>query len=181
MKIEKIAQIIEGLLYISGDPLLLKDIQKALDISKETLQETISYMEKQYEAENRGICLRQFGEHLRLETHSDCAPYIEKLLQPVQKQTLSQTIMETLAVIAYHQPTTKADIESFRGVKCDYSVQALLQKGLIVEVGRKESLGKPILYGTTDAFLVHFGISDLRELPPFPAPAPLTETPTLVP
>ena len=87
------------------------------------------------------------------------------ILQPVQKQSLSQAVMETLAVIAYRQPVTKAEIEQVRGVKCDYSVQSLMTKGLIEEVGRKEALGRPILYGTTDAFLRHFCISSVAELP----------------
>ncbi|NLF27194.1 MAG: SMC-Scp complex subunit ScpB, partial [Clostridiales bacterium] len=86
-------------------------------------------------------------------------------LQPVRKQPLSQAALETLSIIAYRQPVTKADIEAVRGVKCDYSVQALLNKGLICEAGRKETLGRPILYQTTDEFLRHFGISSLAELP----------------
>ena len=102
---------------------------------------------------------------MQLATRPDYAPYVEKLLQPVQKQSLSQAVMETLAVIAYKQPVTKAEIEQIRGVKCDYSVQSLVSKGLIEEVGRKETLGRPILYGTTDAFLRHFCLSSLSELP----------------
>jgi segregation and condensation protein B len=73
--------------------------------------------------------------------------------------------METLAVVAYKQPVTKLEIENVRGVKCDYSVQSLMNKGLIEEVGRKETIGRPILYGTTDNFLSHFGLSSLDDLP----------------
>ena len=102
---------------------------------------------------------------MQLATRPDYAPYVEKLLQPVQKQSLSQAVMETLAVIAYRQPVTKGEIEQIRGVKCDYSVQSLVSKGLVEEVGRKEALGRPILYGTTDAFLRHFCISSLADLP----------------
>lgn len=91
-----------------------------------------------------------------------------RLLQPVQKQSLSQAAMETLAVVAYRQPVTRAEVEQIRGVKCDYSLQSLMNKELIAEVGRKEALGRPILYGTTDNFLAHFGISSLKELPPMP-------------
>lgn len=76
--------------------------------------------------------------------------------------------METLAVVAYRQPVTRAEVEQVRGVKCDYSLQSLMNKELIAEVGRKEALGRPILYGTTDTFLAHFGISSLKELPPLP-------------
>lgn len=82
-----------------------------------------------------------------------------------RKQSLSQAVMETLAVIAYRQPVTKAEIELIRGVKCDYSVQMLVSRGLIEEVGRKEALGRPILYGTTDAFLRHFCLTSLADLP----------------
>ena len=81
--------------------------------------------------------------------------------------------METLAVVAYRQPATRGDVELVRGVKCDYSIQSLLAKGLIKEVGRKEALGRPILYATTDRFLEHFGISDIRELPALPQAQPL--------
>ena len=102
---------------------------------------------------------------LRLNVGNDYAKYVENLLQPVQKQSLSQAIMETLAVIAYRQPVTKAEVEQIRGVKCDYSIQALAAKGLIEEAGRKEALGRPILYATTDSFLRHFCISSLDELP----------------
>jgi segregation and condensation protein B len=76
--------------------------------------------------------------------------------------------METLAVVAYRQPVTKAEVEAVRGVKCDYSIQSLAHKGLIAEVGRKEAVGRPILYGTTDAFLGHFGIASLLDLPQLP-------------
>ncbi|MEF9896453.1 MAG: SMC-Scp complex subunit ScpB, partial [Clostridia bacterium] len=98
----------------------------------------------------------------------DYAPYVERLLQPIQQQSLSQAAMETLSIIAYRQPVTKSDIEKVRGVKCDYSVQSLVNKGLIEEVGRRETLGRPILYATTDAFLRHFGIETLAQLPEQP-------------
>ena len=133
----------------------------------------IEEMERAFEAQNRGIAVKRYGDHLRLETRPEYAPYVERMLQPVQRQSLSQTAMETLAVIAYRQPTTKGEVEQVRGVKCDYSIQSLLQKGLIKEVGRKEALGRPILYATTDKFLEHFGISDIRELPPLPDPQPV--------
>ena len=89
--------------------------------------------------------------------------------------------METLAVVAYRQPVTKLEIEAVRGVKCDYSVQSLVHKGLIEEVGRKDALGRPILYGTTDTFLSHFGLSSLDDLPKPPQEAETEETDPLVP
>ena len=113
----------------------------------------------------RGICLKRFGNHIQLSTRADYAPYVERLLQPIQKQPLSQAVLETLSIIAYRQPVTKGDIEGVRGVKCDYSVQALLNRGFIEECGRRETLGRPLLYQTTDKFLQHFGIQSLDELP----------------
>ena len=133
----------------------------------------VEELERAMDEEKRGITVKRYGDHLRLETRAEYAPYVERMLQPVQRQSLSQTAMETLAVIAYRQPTTKGEVEQVRGVKCDYSVQTLLAKGLIQEAGRKEALGRPILYVTTDKFLEHFGLSDIRELPPLPEPVPV--------
>lgn len=157
--------IVEAILFVSGNAVEKKEICRAMDISDEELEETLDALESGYDFDRRGLRLLRYGAHIQLATRPDYAPYVEKLLQPVQKQSLSQAIMETLAVIAYRQPVTKAEIELVRGVKCDYSVQSLQAKGLIEEVGRKEALGRPILYGTTDAFLRHFCISSLSELP----------------
>ena len=157
--------IIEAILFVAGNPVPVEDIARVIGVSEEELEKTLSVLESEYDYERRGIRLLRFGKHVQLTTRAEYAPYVERLLQPIQKQTLSQAVMETLAVIAYRQPATKADVEAIRGVKCDYSVQALLNKGLIEEVGRKETLGRPILYGTTDAFLRHFCISSLEDLP----------------
>ncbi len=157
--------IVEAILFVTGNAVEKKEICRAMDVSESELEETLDALESGYDFDRRGLRLLRFGAHVQLATRPDYAPYVEKLLQPVQKQSLSQAVMETLAVIAYRQPVTKAEIELVRGVKCDYSVQSLVAKGLIEEVGRKEALGRPILYGTTDAFLRHFCISSLSELP----------------
>jgi len=170
MELSEAPQIIEAILFVAGEPVKIGDLAVALGIGEMETIRAVEEMERRFETEKRGIAVKRYGDHLRLETRAEYAPYVERLLQPVQKQSLSQTAMETLAVIAYRQPTTKGEVEQVRGVKCDYSVQSLLAKGLIKEVGRKEALGRPILYATTDKFLEHFGISDLRELPPLPDP-----------
>ena len=157
--------IVEAILFVTGNAVEKKDICRAMEISEAELEETLDVLESGYDFDRRGLRLLRFGAHVQLATRPDYAPYVEKLLQPVQKQSLSQAVMETLAVIAYRQPVTKAEIEQIRGVKCDYSVQSLVAKGLIEEVGRKEALGRPILYGTTDAFLRHFCLTSLSELP----------------
>ncbi len=160
---------------MAGEPVKIADLAIALGLDDKQIAEAVDATVRSFENEKRGIVVKRYGDHLRLETRAEFAPYVERLLQPVQRQSLSQTAMETLAVIAYRQPTTKGEVEQVRGVKCDYSVQSLLAKGLIKEVGRKEALGRPILYATTDKFLEHFGISDLRELPPLPDPQPVEQ------
>lgn len=171
MQPNELAAVIEAILFVAGEPVLLTDLQKALETTPVELDAAVNALSSGYDFNRRGLCLKRFGEHIQLATRAEYAPYVEKLLQPVQKQSLSQAAMETLAVVAYRQPVTKAEVEAVRGVKCDYSVQSLVHKGLIADVGRKETLGRPILYATTDAFLSHFGISALSELPSLPEPA----------
>ena len=165
LEIKERVGIVEAILFVTGNAVETREIARVLDITDAELEETLDALESGYDFDRRGLRLLRFGAHVQLATRPDYAPYVEKLLQPVQKQSLSQAVMETLAVIAYRQPVTKAEIEQIRGVKCDYSVQSLVSKGLIEEIGRKEALGRPILYGTTDAFLRHFCISSVAELP----------------
>ncbi len=177
MEMNEIPQIIEAILFVAGEPVAVGDLAAALGVGEMEIIHAVEELERTLDRDARGIALKRYGDHLRLETRPEYAPYVERLLQPVQRQTLSQTAMETLAVIAYRQPTTKGEVEQVRGVKCDYSIQSLMQKGLIQEVGRKEALGRPILYATTDRFLEHFGISDIRELPPLPDPVEKVDEP----
>lgn len=182
MDTPELSHVIEAILFVAGEPVEIGELQRALEVTEiETLQ-AIDALDSDYSFHRRGICLKRFGNHIQLSTRAEYAPYVERLLQPIQKQSLSQSAMETLAVVAYRQPVTKLEIEAVRGVKCDYSVQSLANKGLIEEVGRKEALGRPILYGTTDKFLAHFGLSALSDLPkpPESEPAALEEEP-LVP
>jgi len=175
-----LAKIIEAILFVSGEPVQLSAIAHAMEVTEIEVISAVEELESDYDYQRRGICLKRFGSHIQLSTRADYAPFIEKLLQPVQKQSLSQAALETLAVVAYKQPVTKLDIEAVRGVKCDYSVQSLVNKGLIEEVGRKETLGRPILYGTTDTFLSHFGLKTLDDLPK-PPENESEETAPLVP
>lgn len=159
---------IEAILYVAGEPVAVKDLAVALSVEPDELEQILTRMRDRYDFEQRGFMLRRFGEHVQLGTRPLYSDDVVRLLQPVQQQTLSQAAMETLAVVAYKQPVTRAEIEAVRGVKCDYSLQSLMNKGLIAEAGRKDTLGRPILYGTTDAFLSHFGIGSLQDLPPLP-------------
>ena len=170
MDIPELAHVIEAILFVAGEPVNMREIQRALDVTEDETRQAIDALDSDYSYHRRGITLKRFGQHIQLSTRAEYAPYVERLLQPIQKQSLSQSALETLAVVAYKQPVTRLEIEAVRGVKCDYSVQSLVNKGLIEEVGRKEALGRPILYGTTDKFLSHFGLSSLDQLPAPPEP-----------
>lgn len=159
---------IEAILFVAGEAVEITDLAKALQVEVKDAEKAISLLRDRYSFSQSGFDMRRFGSKVQLATRALYAEDIVHMLQPVQKQSLSQAVMETLAVVAYRQPVTKAEIEQIRGVKCDYSVQSLMHKELICEVGRKDTLGRPILYGTTDAFLSHFGITSLEELPPLP-------------
>lgn len=179
MELHEACRAIEAILFVSGDAVEIKDIAQALEISEMEALSAVDALQREYDGVPRGIRVSRYGDHLKLETRAEYAPYVERLLQPVQRQSLSQAAMETLAVIAYRQPVTRLDIEEVRGVKCDYSIQSLIHKGLVASVGRKEALGRPYLYGTTDFFLEHFGIADIRELPPLPEAAPQEAEPLI--
>lgn len=177
----ELAKIIEAILFVSGEPVQLGALAHALEVTEIEISAAADELASDYDFNRRGICLKRFGSHIQMSTRADYAPQIEKLLQPVQKQSLSQAALETLAVVAYKQPVTKLEIEAVRGVKCDYSVQSLTNKGLIEEVGRKDTVGHPILYGTTDTFLSHFGLTSLEDLPKPPDNASAEDAAPLVP
>lgn len=165
MEKNELCGAIEAILFVAGEPVEEEALRMALEITPIELEYALEKLTGQYEFERRGIRLLRFGRSVQLSTRPEYAPYVERLLQPVQRQNLTQAAMETLAVIAYRQPATRGDVEAVRGVKCDYSVQSLLNKGLIAEAGKRDTLGRPTLFVTTDTFLRHFGISSLDELP----------------
>ena len=165
MDINELCGILESILYVAGEPVRVDQLAHALNLTQMELEPAIEKLRDNCLLEKRGIRLNRHGMEIQLSINPDYAKYVEMLLQPVQRQSLSQAVMETLSIIAYRQPVTKADIEAVRGVKCDYSIQLLLARGLIAEAGRKETLGRPILYATTDRFLHHFGLEGLFELP----------------
>lgn len=165
MHMQNIGSIIEAILFVSGDPVKVDELAHGLNLTVLELETHLQALSDHLLLEEHGIKLNRSGNEIFLSIRPELAQDVEAFLQPLEKRPLSQAVLETLSIIAYRQPVTKADIESIRGVKSDYSVQALTTKGFIEECGRRETLGRPILYRTTDAFLRHFGISSLDELP----------------
>ena len=162
----RIKSAIESLLFVSGDPLTVKDLSNALEITSKDLEGIIKEMMREYEEdENRGIKLISINGEYQFVTKEKNSDYIQNLLKKNKRQSLSQASLESLAIITYKQPITRIDIDEIRGVKSDSAIQRLVEKDLIKEVGRLNVPGRPILYGTTEEFLRQFGLKELKELP----------------
>jgi segregation and condensation protein B len=160
--------IIESLLFISTEPLSIQDLTKIIGHNPQDIQEIIAEIQEEYRKDYHGFHLVEVAGGFLFATKVQYDQYIEKLLKP-QLSTLSQAALETLAIIAYKQPITRGEIEAIRGVKVDKIVSTLVEKNLIEEIGRKETPGRPILYGTTKDFLKYFGLADLSQLPTIPS------------
>ncbi|MEG1547782.1 MAG: SMC-Scp complex subunit ScpB [Clostridia bacterium] len=156
---------IECILFVSGEPVSILQLQRALGITEMEIQFVLQGMDKLYREQERGVLLYLTEETAQLISNPKYAPFIEELLQPAQTKSFSQSMLETLSIIAYKQPVTRSDIESVRGVRCEYSVSQLIKLGMIQELGRKDAVGRPMLFGTTDAFLRQFGLHSITDLP----------------
>ena len=138
---------------------------KALEISPEEITQVVQGLKERYDREHRGMQILTLEKSFQMTTRPEYYPQVQKLFRSGQKITLSETQLETLAIIAYKQPVTKQEIEDIRGVRSDAVVNRLVEYNLITEKGRRKSPGRPVLFGTTDEFLRNFGYSTLKELP----------------
>ncbi len=166
MSEQEIISIIDSILFVSGDAVDLTEFAAALEIETDTVKAAVDAEIVRRQRQNAGILITLVDNKLQLSSNMAYAPYIESVLQPVKKSRLSQSMVETLAIIAYKQPITRYEIEQIRGVKSNYSVAALIEKGLILRAGKKKTLGNPVLYTTSDEFLRHFQLRSLDDLPP---------------
>lgn len=157
---------IEALLFASGEQIGSLELSEALHISEVELRQIIEEMIGEYQQLNRGIQILIIDGGYSLATKPEFAPIVATLMKP-QSRRFSPAAMETMAIIAYRQPITKAEIEQLRGVKSDRTIAGLLEKGIIQEAGKKNAPGKPVLFGTTHEFLKIFKLSSLQELPQF--------------
>ena len=164
-KKQRIKSIIESILFVTGEPLSLRDISINLEMPPRYIEEILNEMITDYEASERGIKLISIKDNYQLVTKSENSDYIQRLLKKNKRQSLSQASLESLAIIAYKQPITRIDIDEIRGVKSESAIQKLIEKILIKESCRLVVPGRPILYSTTDEFLRQFELNDLKELP----------------
>ena len=160
-----IKSAIESMLFVSGEPLPLREISNNLELREKNVVEILQEMTTEYEDKSRGIRLISLDEAYQLVTKSENSEFVQKLLKKNKKHSLSQASIESLAIIAYKQPITRIDIDEIRGVKSESAIARLIERGLIKDIGRLEVPGRPILYGTTDEFLRQFGLKTIKELP----------------
>ena len=156
---------IEAILFAMGEAVEIEKIAKAIEQDKETTRKIIYHMMEGYREEGRGIQIMELEDSYQLCTKSEMYEYLIRVAKQPRKIVLSDVVMETLSIIAYKQPITKLEIEKIRGVKCDHAVNKLVEYELVTELGRLDAPGRPILFGTTEAFLRHFGVNSLEDLP----------------
>jgi segregation and condensation protein B len=162
---KQLAAAIESLLFVSGRPLQHAELRKILDIDEARLVQSLQILEQDLVSQQRGIRLQLMGEQVQLVTAPENARYVAALLGLPMTAKLTTAAMETLAVIAYRQPITRSQIEAVRGVNSDRALASLIQHGLVAEVGRAQTVGRPALFATTSEFLQQFGLTKLEELP----------------
>lgn len=162
---EQMVGALEAVLFAAGEPIGVGELASILQVEKSQVWELLSTLEHAYEAEDRGLMVRQVGEGYQLVTKPIHYNFVGALARKKEIK-LTNAAMETLAIIAFKQPITRAEMEAIRGVKVDGVVNTLLDIGLIAEAGRKKALGNPILYATTEKFLTVFGLASLEALPP---------------
>lgn len=165
MEKQRAEAVIEAILFTMGDSVEIDKLATVIEEDVKTTKEILAGMQEKYEKEERGLSLIELDGSVQLCTKNEMYEYLIKIAKVPRKFTLTDTLLETLSIIAYKQPVTRLDIERVRGVSCDHAVNRLLEFDLIKEIGRLDAPGKPLLFGTTEQFLRSFGLKSLEELP----------------
>ncbi len=168
----KTKNIIESLLFVAKKPLTASEIAEVIEVGEDIIKRILEDLCLEYTG--KGLQILKIANGFQLCTNEQNAEYVKRLLNSASETTLSDAALETLAIVAYKQPITRQEIENIRGVISDATIKTLLDKRLIAEVGRGDSIGRPIIYGTTTEFLRHFGLKDLSDLPKIEAEEEIT-------
>lgn len=163
---QNLPSIIEGIMFVAGNGVEIDEIAEKLQIDKKEVLDAVEELKQKYN-ETSGIQIITYKNKIQLCTNPDFADAISIVLNPIKERALTKTALETVAIIAYQQPITRLEIENIRGVGSDYAIQLLLSHNLIEVVGRKDVVGKPLLFGTTDEFLKRFELKSLEDLPKY--------------
>ena len=164
MNLKDITRIIEGVLFVAGEGVDKDEFKKIYDLSDRELNKCLDSLKEKYN-EDSGINVITYKNKIQLCSNPKIAENVAEILNPIRERSLTKSALETVAIIAYKQPITRTEVENIRGVNCDYPIQLLMNNNLIEVVGRKDAVGKPLLYGTTDDFLKRFELNDLDSLP----------------
>ena len=165
MERTKAKAVIESILFTMGETVEISRLAEVIEEDVRTTKSILKELQEKYEQEDSGIALAQFETAVQLCTKAEMYEYLIKIAKQPRKITLTETVIETLSIIAYKQPVTRAEIERVRGVSCDHAINKLLEYDLITELGRLDAPGRPLLFGTTEQFLRSFGVKSLEELP----------------
>ena len=165
LSLEQLRSVIESLLFVSGRPLELTELRKLLPLEQARLREAVASLAEECERQGRGIRIQRMGDAVQFVSAPENARFVAALLGLPTQVKLTTAALETLSVVAYRQPVTRSQIEFIRGVNSDRALASLVQYGLVIDVGRAATVGRPTLFGTTSEFLQQFGLSSLEALP----------------
>lgn len=157
--------VLEAVLFTMGESVEISRLADVIEEDVKTTKDILQGMQERYEKEDRGIGLTQFDTAVQLCTKPDMYEYLIKIAKTPRKMVLTDTVLETLSIVAYKQPITRVEVERIRGVSCDHAINKLLEYDLITELGRLDAPGRPLLFGTTEQFLRCFGVGSIEELP----------------
>lgn len=164
--LDNLSNILESILFVSGNPVPTEIIAEKLGVSVKEVQDAAKKLQERY-SEKSGLRLLIFNKKLQLSSNPEYKDYVSSVLNPIKEREFTKTILECSAIIAYKQPITKGELENLRGLNCDYAIHTLLDLKMIEPVGRKDAVGRPILYATTDNFLKRFKLNSIEDLPDY--------------
>jgi segregation and condensation protein B len=165
MELSEAKSIIEAVIFASSEPVSADQLARLIELDNETVEQLISELQQEYDTTRRSFQMIEVANGFQICTRDEYAPWIRDFYTTEISSRLSVSALEALAIIAYRQPVTRAEIEEIRGVNSDSVLHTLLERNMIKVIGRKRAPGKPMIYGTTTEFLLHFGLRDLSELP----------------
>ncbi len=163
---ENLESVIESVVFVAGEAVSVADLCVKFDVKPKEVEKAVNNLKKKYD-EKSGIQILFFNNKIQFSSNPKNVDYVTAVLNPIRQRNLTKATLETIAIVAYKQPVTRLEIEEIRGVNSDYALNVLLEHKLIEIVGKKDTVGKPSLFGTTDEFLKRFDISSITELPKY--------------
>ena len=163
---ENLESVIESVVFVAGEAISVSDLCVKFDVKPKEVEKAVNNLKKKYD-EKSGIQILFFNKKIQFSSNPKNVDFVTSVLNPIRQRNLTKATLETIAIVAYKQPVTRLEIEEIRGVNSDYAINVLLEHKLIEIVGRKDTVGKPSLFGTTDEFLKRFDISSVSDLPKY--------------